>query len=293
MSRLGRRQPYPPHTTRFDVLTRARMLSMSPNADGTVLDVHRGPVDSGDYYAMVDENPYTGMPDADWLGIRTFSPLWLPGLRMWLDASDASTITASGGKVSEWRDKSGLAHHLAQSTDALKPLTGYSLNGLDTIHAGVIESTDAGFDTNEPLTIVAVFRWAATQGNYSCWFSSRTNRACFIGPWQFMYNAHMYWGVGGDGIASDYATTAPHAYLVSAIFNGTANNLRVNGTQTTVGTQGAGGGLQDGLRLGQFGGENGNAFNGEHAEIILCSGALSSTWIAAAEAYLNDKWAVY
>jgi hypothetical protein len=50
--------------------------------------------------------------------------LWTPGnisTALWLDANDASTITLNGSTVSEWRDKSGNAHHASQATVANQP----------------------------------------------------------------------------------------------------------------------------------------------------------------------------
>jgi hypothetical protein len=39
----------------------------------------------------------------------------------WLDAADASTITESGGAVSQWDDKSGNARHASQSSSSIRP----------------------------------------------------------------------------------------------------------------------------------------------------------------------------
>jgi hypothetical protein len=39
-----------------------------------------------------------------------FGPKQVPGLALWLDASDATTITMSGTNVTQWRDKSSNAH---------------------------------------------------------------------------------------------------------------------------------------------------------------------------------------
>lgn len=54
--------------------------------------------------------------------------------KAWWDASDTSTITASGGKVSQWNNKGSLGN-LTQATGALQPTTGSttknSLNVLD------------------------------------------------------------------------------------------------------------------------------------------------------------------
>lgn len=49
-----------------------------------------------------------------------FDPKKLSGLLLWLDASDASTITTDTG-VSEWRDKSGNAQKMEQSSGSNQP----------------------------------------------------------------------------------------------------------------------------------------------------------------------------
>lgn len=64
-----------------------------------------------------------------------FSPASIPNLALWLDAADASTITLDGSNnVSEWRDKSGNARHVSQSTALNRPsyVTGV-LNGLPVV----------------------------------------------------------------------------------------------------------------------------------------------------------------
>jgi hypothetical protein len=44
-------------------------------------------------------------------GPPLFNPRTIPGLELWLDASDASTFTQIGGRVLTWRDKSGSGRH--------------------------------------------------------------------------------------------------------------------------------------------------------------------------------------
>lgn len=67
--------------------------------------------------------------------------LWTPAdlgsaLEFWLDASDASTITETGGAVSAWNDKSGNGHHATQATGSLQPAySATSFNGLPGITA--------------------------------------------------------------------------------------------------------------------------------------------------------------
>ena len=63
--------------------------------------------------------------------------LWTPeqiSTAIWVDASDAATITESGGSVSQWDDKSGGGHHFAQANAAFQPTTGATtLGGLNVL----------------------------------------------------------------------------------------------------------------------------------------------------------------
>jgi hypothetical protein len=56
--------------------------------------------------------------------LAIFSPLELTSLAAWYDPADTSTITSSGGAVSQLNDKSTNARHVTQSTAALQPVTG-------------------------------------------------------------------------------------------------------------------------------------------------------------------------
>jgi hypothetical protein len=62
---------------------------------------------------------------------------WTPAettTKLWLDAADATTLTAPGGEVSQWTDKSGNSYVFDQGTPALRPDTGTSQNGLTTLN---------------------------------------------------------------------------------------------------------------------------------------------------------------
>lgn len=57
--------------------------------------------------------------------VAAFAPTDLAGLALWLDASDASTITLDvSNNVSQWNDKSGNARHAAQANALLRPAWG-------------------------------------------------------------------------------------------------------------------------------------------------------------------------
>lgn len=100
-----------------------------------------------------------------------FSAPWTPAqitTAIWLDASDASTITESGGVVSQWDDKSGNGRHFTQSTVANRPTFESAVqNGLSAVKfvngpgAGAtrqfVENTSYT-NTSNQLTIFSVHR---------------------------------------------------------------------------------------------------------------------------------------
>ena len=63
--------------------------------------------------------------------------VWNPSMlstALWLDAADVSTITESGGAVSQWNDKSGKARHASQGTASYRPTySAAALNGLNAV----------------------------------------------------------------------------------------------------------------------------------------------------------------
>jgi len=61
-------------------------------------------------------------------GALTWAPHWSPAalnteLELWLDATDAATITLNGSAISGWADKSANGHSLVQPTAANQPST--------------------------------------------------------------------------------------------------------------------------------------------------------------------------
>jgi hypothetical protein len=99
---------------------------------------------------------------SSWLN---FTPLSLNPY-LWLDASDTSTITESGGAVSQWNDKSGNGYTFTQGTGAAQPKTGTrtknGLNVLDFDGGDSLISTAAAstwkflHDTTVPYIFAAV-----------------------------------------------------------------------------------------------------------------------------------------
>jgi len=73
---------------------------------------------------LVGNTAYSPVPPA---------PSFLASAPLWLDASDASTITESGGAVSQW-DNKGAGSNVTQATGSYQPTTGVStINGLNVL----------------------------------------------------------------------------------------------------------------------------------------------------------------
>ena len=90
------------------------------------------------------------------LGEATWSPTSLT-TTLWLDANDASTITESGGSVSQWADKNGNGKHAAQNTGANQPATGGDINGLNAIQFDSDGDADHLTTNLEQLTTVSMY----------------------------------------------------------------------------------------------------------------------------------------
>ncbi|MFM7534993.1 MAG: LamG-like jellyroll fold domain-containing protein, partial [Acidimicrobiales bacterium] len=95
-----------------------------------------------------------------------------PNLALWLDASDASTITATGGAVTEWRDKSGNNRNVSQASASARPtynaggwsatMPAISFDGVDD--GLLLGSTDISRKV-DGQTILAVIAPAGPQVN--------------------------------------------------------------------------------------------------------------------------------
>ena len=94
-------------------------------------------------------------------------------LTLWLDASDASTITESGGLVSQWDDKSGNGNHVINTTASTQPdylTTGW--NGKPTVsftrtgQEFLFKAGVSNFAANGDFTIASAFEFLETSNNW-------------------------------------------------------------------------------------------------------------------------------
>jgi hypothetical protein len=227
-------------------------------------------------------------------------PLWTPAVidtALWLDASDATTITESGGLVSEWRDKSGLDRHASNTDPASQPaLTAAGMNGLDclTFMDDLLNAPGVHITTNAMFFIVASLE--NTSDNFGRLLSLRKT-----GNANDYDNTASIIPVIRNSTSSGVGLYASSALRSSATASYATNMLMgsvVNTTQVQFFLNGTGGALanythaldtSDGLRIGEGLTSGADFWNGKVAEVVIVEGADTDTR-QIIEGYLAWKW---
>jgi hypothetical protein len=228
-----------------------------------------------------------------------FNPASVAGLEIWLDGNDANTLydaasggslTASGGDVKRWEDKSGNNRHFAEAGALVPSRVSSAINGKDAVR---FESPSTA--TIERLTIASGTFSAADFDNcftvtqssdttYVFVTSSSTNGA-YINVAQSGSNSGTSSGItiGDRRINGASATNTRNAFftamgstpaLVSALNMSAQNAAFAN------------------LRLNYSFGGTGEVSDGYLAEMLVYSGTLSTTDRDAIESYLANKWGI-
>ena len=244
------------------------------------------------------------------------SPIPLTNLKLWLDASVASSITSSATRVSQWNDQSAQGNNVVQATAAYKPETGVAtINGLNAIRFN-------NGATNQKM---------ASNGAASIWAFMGNATGCTV----FTVGKYANAGVEGFIVSTYEGTNGTAGYIhylstsayCKAYSGGVSTQAVVNATTSTPGVTNAfsyvsindpsnatasarnkiylnsGSALQNNtntdsvntgtpvttLTIGNVGVAN-SPFVGTLGEIIVYSGQLSGTDVSTVQAYLKTKW---
>lgn len=264
---------------------------------------------------------------AGFYGVPTppFTPTSIANCKLWLDASDTSSITSSAGAVSQWNDKSGNAYNFVQATATNKPTTGTrtknSLNVIDFdgttdyMSANTAASVWNFMHNTTGSTVFIV--WQPDVISELNWLLDTTNSDA-LGSAGYGTSIHQQVTSGqlrqavnnGSGSAATApvrnntggavaAATYYYVTLKSDPNNATAvnrslfkiNNSADAGDNTNTGTPSATNASQTlvlgSQALGAF-----ETLNGTVGEIIIYSGVLSGANITLVQNYLAAKWAI-
>lgn len=256
-----------------------------------------------------------------------FSPPQISGLELWLDSSDSSTIYQSAGgslavsdgdPVGQWQDKSGKSRHATQTDGTKKPglkvgiKNGKNIVRFDGSNDSLVISgsnSSLAFLHKTDSTIFVVFSGSklATTGliDSTAGSSAYTGHSIY---WandgsftQFITNS------SGSGATAPISNTSSASYfsgqysVLSAVAkpaNGTASNrgsFVLNSSSsvqnnTNTGTPSSGNATNS-YTIGSL--QAGYYLNGDIAEMIIYSSALSDQDLSIVNGYLNKKWSIY
>lgn len=230
-----------------------------------------------------------------------FSPSSIAGLVLWLDVSDASTVTIDGSNnYSQIRDKSGNAFH-ANQVAALRNPSQTTING---VAAALFDGTDDALEIAHnaafslaSYTIIGVIDNDSAGGAFRAWIEKAAGASAFDRKWWvgmdpassvIVANTESPSGIGGTGIdlTSPAGNTSPE--ILTHTKDGTTSaTMHIDGslvsTDLTVPTNSTN--TQPVYIGGRF-----YPWLGKIGEILIYNSALSASDRQAVEAYLKAKW---
>jgi len=223
---------------------------------------------------------------------------WTPAalgssLAVWLDASDATTLTTSGGLVSEWRDKSGNARHAVQTSPSSQPTLNGSAISISDYNRFMTGAMAVGsMPTSIQVTVVFTASGGGRNGYQSHPFTRTTNN--FPTPYDGYNDTLLVGGpTGSYAVFGGYADIRNRTTrtVLSTSMSATKVEQYLNGTlqKTDSGNYP----YQDVPSIFYVGTRDDRYthFTGEINEIVVTN-ELSSADRTSLNSYLGAKWAV-
>jgi len=223
-----------------------------------------------------------------------FVPTDIAGGSLWLDASDAASITHSGGSVSQWSDKFASANHLTQATAGRQPTTNVNTqNSLNTMYFDGTEFLEkAVFVPTASLSVFMVAKVLATSSTIDALISmdaaSNDWQVDSSVSGQFKYRMNSNIVTPTTASVADYLGVAS---TTSFHFNNVDNTLKLNieSTLEYSAVYSPPMNLTQVLRL--CANRPGTLYvRADISEVIMYNAVLTPAEIASVETYLSTKW---
>lgn len=240
-------------------------------------------------------------------GCSRFTPQQLPGLALWLDAQDPSTLVKDGSnRVSQWNDKSGNANHAVQVTGGLQPLyVASAINGFPSIQfrddgsAKLISAADSvslnytAFSLFTVLrrhtdvgTEVALGKWSETSP------SAQREFRLLIASDDTVILACSAAGTSTNAQPATVSTLSLNSnYILDGLYDGTNVKIAINnGTQASAALAS----IYNGTSPFHIGARDGasNPAGAYCGEILFYAQTLSLGQRASVLQYLSTKWGI-
>lgn len=235
--------------------------------------------------------------------------LGISGLHSWYDASVSSSITSSGGNITQWSDLSGNSRHAVLSGGGSSPTIGSVTQNSKNVVSfnGVNQYLVAPASlTSNSMTIFSVYKRNSGSGTgtygrlFSFWGANSLDYSS-TASWEVHTSAQSFGGITPPlvGLYRNSAQVAGStisygtAYLFSGTLDGgnwSQNNsgVVVTGTTSTDSINVSNNTLGAGMATG-----GGDAyFTGWFAEQIIYNRVLTPSEISSVRTYLSNKWGV-
>lgn len=227
-------------------------------------------------------------------GAMAQAPADIPGLLLWLDASEAGSIISDGGQVAEWRDKSGNNYHATQDNPDRRPVVEMGAIGgkpavrFDTFGPGD-ETSDGLYISTElelqrPHSVFIVDKyWGGVtgrtlQGIQQNWLIGKWNgnHGFFAEPWVGNLPAEIEEEAFNVGISTVFSSIWGYNGSIygGADLQGTPGNLQI--------------GVTDNPPAPPYD----EPSQADVAEIIIFDRALGQNERERVEAYLAEKYSI-
>lgn len=232
---------------------------------------------------------------------RAFVPTDISGLALWLDASDASTLTLDGSNnVSQWNDKSGNDRNAVQASTIRRPSLTTVANGRTALlFDGIDDQLRSPYpNTSTTVTAFVVFTKSAAGGSFNtfCRMIGAFHGTTDASDWNTTSGFSYQWNLGASKIQFTRNSSAIAQINSSSFGRISLGAFRRSGTEishwfngsTATGTTGATAFASDNIAMG---GQNADGWlNGYIAEIIIYNSAISDASVDTVNAYLKAKW---
>ena len=234
---------------------------------------------------------------------RSFNPSDIE-TALWLDAADASTITESGGAVSQWNDKSGNNRHLSQSVSSQQPTwnaTGLNNKPIVTFDGSndILLNPTVGAAGLSNVSIISVFRQISgggtedhqinigqtgTAGRVRGFYRQPSGTVLQFGGWASIATSTLSLDIGGSHHIFGFANSAlSGSNNILLMKDGTTELLTASATLNTT---------LDGFSVGSLQGASVSNYysNISVAEIVVLYSAIATLDRQKLEGYLAHKW---
>jgi hypothetical protein len=225
----------------------------------------------------------------------SFYPSLMAGCRLWLDAADVGTITATGSSVTSWRDKSGFGFTI---TFAANPTTGTTQqNGNNVLVFAASRGSNLNCIINAAEhTLIAVHKPSAADSNTNLFrFQTGVASPYVVFPYYSSSTARG-WVTSVDGAAlsntgaglPEGSPTSSYSLITAAITSGSQEIFR-NGSRVASATEALTTSNMPGLTIGATT-TGTEPYGGNVGELIIYNTKLSAFQRQLVEGYLVKKW---